>query len=318
MTNTMYDGKNPGLDLNLLTILNAVIEMGSATLAAERLGISSSSISYALNKLREHFSDPIVIRTSSGVKPTLLAMNLYNNTRALLDELNSTLQTFDPPENGASQPPSSRTIRIRTNSILDFWLSYQLFNENKYQNGYTFEFFSYPNDAEQCLEQLRSKQVDIDIGFHLGNDRAIIKKPLPTIRLVVLFRNGHPRITHNVSMEQLAQEKKFGWASRDGMNTAENPLLAWFTEKNIRRTYLSDSMINAVLHTAHSDAITIVPEFVAPLFCQLFSMQYAYFDFFENDQYNFYCHIHRSDKDDPVLNDIINIVTGKEREGSKD
>ncbi|HGM5488427.1 TPA: LysR family transcriptional regulator [Serratia fonticola] len=308
--NHKYDDKAPGLDLNLLTVLNAVVETGSATLAAERLGLSSSSISYALNKLREHFADPIVIRTSHGVKPTLLAMNLYRNTRTQLEELSSTLQTFDPT--GAVNPHShSRTLRIRTNSIFDFWLSYQLIKNEKYQKGYYFEFFSNPSDAEQRLELLRNKQIDIDIGFHLGNDQAIVKKPLPAIRLVVLFRKGHPRITQSASIEQLAQEQKFGWISRNGINTVESPLFAWFAEKNIRRTYLSDSMINAVLHTAHSDAITIVPEFTAPLFCELFSIESLYCQDFDNDNYNLYCHIHRSDKDDPVLNDIINIVTGK-------
>lgn len=309
MTHNMNDEKNPRLDLNLLTILSSVIETGSATLAAERLGLSSSSISYALNKLREHFSDPIVIRTSSGVKPTLLAMNLYNNTQPLLDELNATLKTLDLGGNSTSSS-QIRTIRIRTNSIFDFWLSHQILNDEKYQNGYTFEFYSYPNDAEQCLEQLRSKQIDMDIGFHLGNDRSIVKKPLPAIKLVALFRNGHPRINNKSGMEQLAQEKKFGWMSRDGVNSAENPLLAWFTEKSIRRTYLSDSLINAVLHTSHSDAITIVPEFIAPLFCDLFSMQSLDCNIFDNDKYALYCHIHRNDRDDPVLNDIINIMTG--------
>jgi hypothetical protein len=92
---------------------------------------------------------------------------------------------------------------------------------------------------------------------------------------------------------------------------AENPLLSWFTEKNIRRAYLSESLINAVLHTAHSDAITIVPEFVAPLFCDLFSMQFLYCDVFENDKYTVYCHIHKKNKDDPILNDIINIMTNR-------
>jgi DNA-binding transcriptional LysR family regulator len=311
----MNDEKKPGLDLNLLTILNAVIETSSATLAAERLGLSNSSISYALNKLREHFSDPIVIRTSHGVKPTLLAMNLYRNTRPLLDELNLTLRTLEPTD--AAIPSSrSRTIRIRTNSIFDFWLSYQLIKNEKYQKGYTFEFFSYPNDADQRLELLRNKQIDMDIGFHLGNDQAIVKTPLSTIRLVVLFRKGHPRISHSANIEQLAQEQKFGWISRNGINTVENPLSTWFTEKNIRRTYLSDSMINAVLHTAHSDAITIVPEFMASVFCDLLSLESLYCDAFNTDIYNIYCNIHRSDKDDPVLNDIINIMMGKEREGS--
>jgi DNA-binding transcriptional LysR family regulator len=311
----MNDEKKPGLDLNLLTILNAVIETSSATLAAERLGLSSSSISYALNKLREHFSDPIVIRTSHGVKPTLLAMNLYRNTRPLLDELNLTLRTLEPTD--AAIPSSrSRTIRIRTNSIFDFWLSYQLIKNEKYQKGYIFEFFSSPNDAEQRLELLRNKQIDMDIGFHLGNDQAIVKKSLPIFRLVVLFRKGHPRISHSANIEQLAQEQKFGWISRNGINTVENPLSTWFTEKNIRRTYLSDSMINAVLHTAHSDAITIVPEFMASVFCDLLSLESLYCDAFNTDIYNIYCNIHRSDKDDLVLNDIINIMMGKEREGS--
>lgn len=314
MTNDTYNGKNSELDLNLLILLNAVIETGSATLAAERLKLSSSSISYALNKLREHFSDPIVIRTASGVKPTLLAINLYNNTRPLLDELNATLKKFDFA--GSTELSShSRTIRIRCNSIIDFWLSHQLIADKKYQQGYVFEFTSYPHDREQCLELLRNKQIDIDIGFHLGNYRAIVKKPFPNVKLVVLFRSDHPRISDRIDKKQLAQEVKFGWINRHGMNSPENPLLSWFTEKNIHRTYLSDSMINCILHIVNSDAITIVPEFIAPLLCELFSLRYLYCNFFDDEKYVLFCHTHKSNSDDPVLNDIINIMMGEERRG---
>lgn len=313
MVNVTYNGKNPGLDLNLLTILAAVIETSSATLAAERLGLSSSSISYALNKLRQHFSDPIVIRTSSGVKPTLLAMNLYNNTRPLLDELNSTLSTLDFADN-AVPSSRSRTIRIRSNSIFDFWLSHQLITDKKYQSGYTFEFTSSPNDREQCLELLRNKQIDLDIGFSWGNDRSIIRKTLPNIKLVFLFRKDHPRIGDRADLNQLAKEKKFGWTNRDGINSAEKPLLSWFIDENIKRVYLSDSPINAVLHAANSDAITIVPDFIAPLFCDLLSMRYLDCNIFDNDRYSLCCHIHKSNQSDPVLNDIINIIMSiKER-----
>lgn len=111
----------------------------------------------------------------------------------------------------------------------------------------------------------------------------------------------------------MANEKKFGWISRDGINSAENPLLSWFTEKNIKRIYLSDSLINAVLHAANSDAISILPEFIAPLFCDLFSMRYLPCNDFDDDRFSICCHIHRSNKDDPVLNDIINMMMGKER-----
>lgn len=312
MTNDTYNGKNSELDLNLLIILNAVIETSSATLAAERLKLSSSSISYALNKLREHFSDPIVIRTANGVKPTLLAINLYNNTRPLLDELNATLKKFD--FTGSTELSShSRTIRIRCNSIIDFWLSHQLIADKKYQQGYAFEFTSYPHNREKCLEQLRKKQIDIDIGISLGNDRSIIRKTVPNIKLVFLFRKDHPRIGDKVDFKQLEKEKKFGWISQDGINSAEKPFLPWFTEKNIKRIYLSDSLVNAVLHAANSDAISIIPEFLAPLFCNLFSMRYLPCNDFDDDRLSICCHIHRSNKDDPVLNDIINIMMGKER-----
>ena len=55
------------LDLNLLPILLALHEERSVTRAARRLGISQPAASVALNKLRKSFSDPLFIKTSSGI-----------------------------------------------------------------------------------------------------------------------------------------------------------------------------------------------------------------------------------------------------------
>lgn len=315
MVNNTHDSKSPGLDLNLLTVLNAVIETGSATLAAERLGLSSSSISYALNKLREHFADPIVIRTGTGVKPTLLAINLYNNTKRQIDELAATLTTLDLSENH-SQQALIRTLRIRTNSVFDFWLSHILLNDANFHEKYVLEFYSRPGESEPRLELLRNKQIDLDIGFSLGNDRAIIKIPLPPIQLAVVFRKDHPRIKSEADFNQLAKEKIVGWNSNYSMNAMKSPLVSWFREDKMHRIYMSDSLTNAILHTAHSDAITFIPAFMAPVFCKLLSLQCIYYDAIDNEKYNLFCHIHRGNKDDAVLQDIINIVTGKKTQSS--
>lgn len=64
------------LDLNLLVALEALIEEGSVSRAAERLFITQSAMSKTLGRLRELFDDPLFIRRGSGMVPTPRAEQL--------------------------------------------------------------------------------------------------------------------------------------------------------------------------------------------------------------------------------------------------
>lgn len=65
------------VDLNLLTIFEAVYVHKGIVNAAKVLNITPSAISQSLNKLRAVFPDPLFIRKGQGVRPTAYATHLH-------------------------------------------------------------------------------------------------------------------------------------------------------------------------------------------------------------------------------------------------
>ena len=60
-----------GLDLNLLIALDALFTEKNVTRAAERINISQPGMSAALQKLRWHFSDPLLERVGRRMELTV-------------------------------------------------------------------------------------------------------------------------------------------------------------------------------------------------------------------------------------------------------
>ncbi len=58
------------VDLNLLVYLDVLLREQNVTRAAEQLGITQPAMSNGLRRLRDLFNDPILVRSSSGMKPT--------------------------------------------------------------------------------------------------------------------------------------------------------------------------------------------------------------------------------------------------------
>src|SRR3954452_24516864 len=75
------------IDLNLLTVFEAVYETGSITRAAERLGQTQPTTSHALARLRDGFRDDLFIRSGHGVSPTPIARQIYPEVKRSLDGL---------------------------------------------------------------------------------------------------------------------------------------------------------------------------------------------------------------------------------------
>src|SRR2546426_7961391 len=75
------------LDLNLLRVFDALIEERSVTRAGERLGLSQSAISHALNRLRYILNDELFVRVSDGMRPTPRASDIAPRLREGLLQL---------------------------------------------------------------------------------------------------------------------------------------------------------------------------------------------------------------------------------------
>src|SRR3954470_18007287 len=91
--------KLSGIDLNVLVALDALLSEQSVTRAAVRIGRSQPATSHALNRARELFRDPLLVRAGGGLELTARAKMVAPKIHRLLRELGAVLdvhQELDP------------------------------------------------------------------------------------------------------------------------------------------------------------------------------------------------------------------------------
>lgn len=88
------------LDGHLLKLLLAVVETGSITAAAQRLGVTQSAVSHLLDKLRAITGDPLFVKSGRGIVATAHALALAGQARELLSTLErfASRSEFDPAQ----------------------------------------------------------------------------------------------------------------------------------------------------------------------------------------------------------------------------
>jgi len=91
------------VDLNLLLIFDVLMQEQNVSKAAERVFLSQPAMSNALNRLREMFDDPILIRGSKGMQPTPRAKALEAPIRSILQQIAHTVQPAAPFDPSTSQ-----------------------------------------------------------------------------------------------------------------------------------------------------------------------------------------------------------------------
>ena len=102
------------LDLNLLSALDVLLRERSVTKAALALHLSQSAMSHTLARLRDLTGDPLLVRGSAGLVPTLRAEEMRVPVRRALEELAQTLapSPFQPRQ-------MERTFLLRTTDYVE-------------------------------------------------------------------------------------------------------------------------------------------------------------------------------------------------------
>ncbi len=101
------------IDLNLLVFLDVLLKERNVTRAAESLGISQPAMSNGLRRLRDLFSDPLLVRTSDGMMPTERAELLQPMIREVLASVEKAVE----PKQKFNAKKASRVFRI---SVSDY------------------------------------------------------------------------------------------------------------------------------------------------------------------------------------------------------
>ncbi len=86
------------LDARLLRLLVAIVETGSVTAAAHRLGVTQSAVSHLLGKLRSIVGDALFVKAGRGIVATARAEALARKARDILRDLErfAASDAFDP------------------------------------------------------------------------------------------------------------------------------------------------------------------------------------------------------------------------------
>ncbi|WP_217358738.1 LysR family transcriptional regulator [Thalassococcus sp. S3] len=89
------DGKLAGIDLNLLTALEALLISQNVTHAAKRLGQSQPAMSRALARLRDLLGDDLLVRSSTGMRLTSHGEHLAQKVPAAMSQIRQLVAARD-------------------------------------------------------------------------------------------------------------------------------------------------------------------------------------------------------------------------------
>ncbi|MFF7455833.1 LysR family transcriptional regulator [Kitasatospora sp. NPDC008115] len=176
----------PDLDLNLLVALDALLEEGSVTGAAERLHTSAPAMSRTLGRLRRVLGDPLLVRAGRGLVPTPRAVELRSEVRSLV----SRGQALLIPPSAAEPAELNRRFTLQTGDILLTTIGATLLAAVRTQApSVTLRFLG---DDLEGTSAMRDGLIDLEVGVTDHLDPETRTEPLTTTRLVGIARTGHP------------------------------------------------------------------------------------------------------------------------------
>jgi DNA-binding transcriptional LysR family regulator len=189
------------VDLNLLVVFDALLRARSVTGAARQLGMSQPATSFALNRLRKTFGDPLFVRTSRGIHPTPLAEGLAAPLEAIIDRIRSDLlqqPTFDPAT-------VQRAVTFDMQDIGELvFLPRILERLSAVAPGLHVRTVNLP--MTELEPALRTGEVDLALG-HFPDlvSAALYQQRLFTHSFVCIVRADHPTIGSEMSRKQFME-----------------------------------------------------------------------------------------------------------------
>lgn len=175
------------VDLNLLTVLEALLEEKHVTQAAEKLHMSQSAVSRALQRLRVLFNDPLLVRGAEGYSLSGRAIKLSTELSVVLQRVSTLIQEpeFDPLK-------SAGTLRFG-GLDLDAWVNMPKLVSEIMEEAPNLKLEVSCIQADY-FEQLSKGRVDFVVsGFDLEfNQENIHSSVLGSSELVVVMGNHHP------------------------------------------------------------------------------------------------------------------------------
>ena len=193
------------IDLNLLTIFEAVYEERSQVRAAQRLGMTQPAVSNAMNRLRSLTGgDRLFLGRAKGLVTTTKADDLYEGIHVALVAIRGVLDTRDAFDPATSRRTLSINISFGSGSLIGLRL-FRRFREAAPNIRLVIRDI---DPVDEITGLLRTQRLDLAVHHARFDGTTLEQSTFMSFQAVLIAREGLPRIGSAVgSMERLLEEE---------------------------------------------------------------------------------------------------------------
>ncbi|MBT7437995.1 MAG: LysR family transcriptional regulator [Cellvibrionales bacterium] len=216
------------IDLNLLVFLDVLLKERNVTRAAESLGISQPAMSNGLRRLRDLFGDPLLVRTSDGMKPTERAELLQPLVR---DVLASVEQAVEPKQK-FNEKKANRVFRISVSDYTESTLLPHLLRRLSSEAPHVILDVLTPSDIS--YQNVEQGTVDLVINRFDVLPQSFHQMTIWRDTFSCLFSHSNP-IAENFNLKNYLDSEhvwvnKTGMGAGVGMEPGSSKTLGWVDE----------------------------------------------------------------------------------------
>ena len=243
------------IDLNLLLTLDALLSERNVTRAAARLSLSQPAVSAQLNRLRDLFSDPLLVPAQRGMIPTPRALELQDSLHDALEGVRAVVAErarFDP----ASE---DLVVSIAASDYVQYSVLMPLALALKHEApGIRLAWRML--DGRLLASQVERGEVDLAIMIPETAAGQLRSRKLYDERYVCIARCGHPKVSRSLNLDTFSALDHVVVSPRGGGFTGPTDA-ALAARGRSRRVALSVASFLVVPEiVSRSDMIALVPE----------------------------------------------------------
>lgn len=246
------------LDWNLWLVLDQLLETGSVTEAARRLGRTQSAVSHSLASLRELFKDPLFVRVGARFEPTPRAKALAGPVRELVQ---GAARVLAPP---AAFSPATlrRTFRLSLSDYGQVVLLPGLLKRLTAEAPNVVLDVHFRSDAPAYnFAEVAAGRMELTVAPMVEGIAGIVRQRLFDDYNVCVLREGHP------ALKRFTLER---FAALPHLQVSARGLGPDFIDAALKKRKLARRVVLRVPHFATAphlvvttDAVAVVPHRIA-------------------------------------------------------
>lgn len=241
-----------------LTVFEAMMRLKSVTLAADELELPQSSLSRNLQTLRDHFNDPLFVRTRNGMVPTSVAQSIAKGVEEALRIYRTGLcerRRFDPSS-------SERNFRIAA-SDLGHYCIMPLVQKHSVETAPNVTFTAVPIGRGKLIAELEAGAADIAVGSYPSlyanvKEQTLFREDYVCILPKALAPDGVLSLSDFKALDHIVVD---GRHYSHGHQEAERLILETIDQRRVRM--VSETFMVTALIAETNDLVLTVPRSVA-------------------------------------------------------